>query len=296
MMKQILNEWRTFLSEGRNPGIDDQLGVPKELKDGDGFFGRFDNATGVFQAVKGQKSSKTDKYKIKWQKYVDKQFPNIEKTLNRRIELATQKLTELKAEIEKNPNDKSLLKQQRKIERKKEDAIKTRSDWLGGYSYGAFKAIGKVEAAKLIQFKIQQYLHEAPEKDLEFMFSNLDRILEFAEETRVPHSQAPTGVCFYARTTDWWMFGDAFDKVTKPLLQAAKKKFIKSKGQGYSLPPATEPDPVDLSGNVSDERSKELADQAAFFNDFYEKNPQYLNPTIVKKDEEEEEEDPRNPK
>ena len=295
-MKQILNEWRNFLSEGKNPGIDDQLGVPKELKDGDGFFGRFDKATGVFQAAIGQKSTKTEKYKIKWQKYVDKQFPNIEQTLNKRIEKATLKLAELKAEIEQNPNDKSLLKQQRKIERKKEDAIKTRNDWLGGYSYGALKAIGKVEAAKLIQFKIQQYLHEAPEKDLEFMFSNLDRILEFAEETRRPHSKAPTGVCFYARTTDWWMFGDGFEQITKPLLKGAKKKFIKSKGKGYSLPDATPEPEIDFVGNVSDERSKELEDRASFYNDFYEKNPQYLNPTIVNKDEEEEEEDPRNPK
>lgn len=294
MMKQILNEWRKFLSEGRNPGIDDQLGVHDSMKFGDGFFGRFDNATGVFQALPGQAENVTSKFKLEWQEYITQNYPNVRQELENKIKDTKKKIKKLSKELKSSPKKSAKFRRLKKegrvlVATLREDE-KTLSDWIGGYSYGTFKLIGPAEAEKLIRHKIKQYVHEAPKEDVRFMFANLDRILNFAKETMTDHRYAPTQTGFYGRHTDWWMFGDGID-ITSRVMQQAKLDFIGS--QSEPLPEPTEPEPIDLVGNVSDERSKELSDQAAFFNDFYEKNPQFLNPTTIKPDEDDK---PRNRK
>ena len=260
-MKQILNEWNRFLSEGKNPGIDKQLRVPKDLLTGDGFFGRLDQATGDFQASLEQKTSETTKFKIEWLQHLDSEFPGVEKQMRRKLRKLNDQL-----------NNAESKKEAKQAKKKLKEYYKTYKYWVGGHSYGVFVEIGEEAAATLIDFKIKQYVNEAPQADLEFMFANLESIIAFAEESRVEHNQAPTGVTFYGQPTDWWMFGDGFG-YTKQSLENARETFTATTGEEYLKTAKLGDASPEPESNLSDAGEERLDNMASMFSNFFAENP-----------------------
>ena len=79
-----------------------------------------------------------------------------------------------------------------------------------------------------------------------------------------PHSIAPTGVAFYARPTDWFMFGDGFEKA-KQAFSFAKANY----GDLEGLPSETKPEEPKEASPEEAEHHKKGMDRAAGMADFF---------------------------
>jgi hypothetical protein len=253
-MKKILNEWKRFiLKETNQPGINDELGASES-----GFpqwWGNFDDFTGTLQ---GKPSYK------KWLASISQIEPGVKENLENEI-------SSLQKQIKEQPTSdiRSLKRKLRKVSK----------EWkhrFGGYCYGVNRYYSREEAEKLIKLKISDYVSNAPEPEVEFLFANLDRFNELGDSTMVEHSEASTGVAFYGKPTDWWMFGDGW-AATKEALQNAKEQFLESKGPDYELrdayspnaPSEPTPDQVAIQQR-GEERSQGMADM---FSRFFADNP-----------------------
>ena len=247
MMKKILNEWKRFvLKEGNQPLLNELFGALE--KGFPNFFGNFFQYTDVLQ---GQSIFK------EWEAMLG------DKDTKRELDAISRELQQ------KEKDAPAGSKEQRMLKAQVEQVSKEYTHRFGGNSYGVNKYYpGKVE--QLIRLKIQNYVNLAPKEEVEFLFSNLERFVELAKETKAPHSQAPTDVAFYGRVGDWWMFGDGFGLTVKAL-QDAKKKFIKSQGKKYKLPPAftpTEKPYVDPGEEFKKEQGEKATNIADFFSKY----------------------------
>ena len=258
-MNKILNEWKRFiLKEGNQPLLNELFGALE--KGFPNFFGNFFQYTDVLQ---GQSIFK------EWEAMLG------DKETKQELAAITRELQQKEKDAPVGSREQSMLRAQVK------QASKEYTHRFGGNSYGVSKYYPKKKVEALIRLKIQNYVNLAPNEEVEFLFSNLERFVELAKETRVPHSQAPTEVAFYGTAGDWWMFGDGFG-LTVEALQDAKKKFIKSQGKKYKLPPAFTPKERNLKGG-GEEFDKDQDEKASNISDFFSKYADQLQPTKRKR-------------
>lgn len=141
---------------------------------------------------------------------------------------------------------------------------------IGGHSYYVDKFLGNEAAEALIVIKVDGYVENAPRDQVEFFLSNMERILEYGGENTASHSQMGKPVAFYARPTDWWMFGDGFE-LTKQVFTSVKANYEEL----GSLPGASEPE-AELPQPTSDAANERTSGMADFFSKFYDENPEAL--------------------
>lgn len=253
-MKKILNEWKRFvLKEGNQPLLNELFGALE--KGFPNFFGNFFQYTSVLQ---GQEIFK------EWEGILG------DTSTKQELEAMSRELQQKIADAPDGSREQATLKAQNAT------VAKEYTHRFSGNSYGTNKYYpGKVES--LIRLKIENYVNLAPKEEVEFLFSNLERFVDLAKETKVPHSQAPSDVAFYATAGDWWMFGDGFS-LTAKALQDAKKKFIKSQGKKYKLPPAFTPKERDSKVQPDEEFEKDQQEKAANISDFFSKYADQLQP------------------
>lgn len=152
----------------------------------------------------------------------------------------------------------------------KKEAEKVIKKIYGGWSYYVNKYLGREPAEALIEIKVNGYVENAPKDHVEFFLANMERILKYGGENTASHSQFSGPVAFFARPTDWWMFGDGFEK-TKQVFSAAKVNYEKL----GSLPDASEPE-AELPEPISDAADERTSGMADFFSKFYDDNPEAL--------------------
>lgn len=246
-MKQILNEWKKFvIKEINQPGINDELGASDS-----GFpqwWGHFDDFTGAFQGNPSYDE---------WLASITQVDPNIRKDLENEIS-NLQKQIAKKQETDDIPS----------LKRKLRDASKEWKHRFAGYCYGVNRYYSREEAERLIKLKISDYVSNAPEAEVEFLFANLEKFNELGDSTMVEHSQAPSGVAFYGKPTDWWMFGDGW-MTTKDALNESKKQFLASKGPDYELPDAYNPNTPNEPTPEESEHHQGGMDRAAGMADMF---------------------------
>lgn len=250
-MKQILNEWKKFvIKETNQPGINDELGATDS-----GFpswWDHFDSFTGAFQGNPSYNQ---------WLSSIDALEPGVKQNLENQI-----------SKLQKQINKKDPTDDIPKLKREKREVIKEWKHRFGGYSYGVNRYYNREEAERLIELKISDYVKNAPEPEVEFLFANLERFIELGSSSVVPHNKAPSGVAFYGKPTDWWMFGDGFQHTNQTLMNA-KKNFLDSKGPDYELPDSYNPNtPNPPTPEQSDAHNKGMdrtSDMADFFSRFY---------------------------
>tara|TARA_R110002153_G_scaffold87310_2_gene216006 strand:- start:1607 stop:2308 length:702 start_codon:yes stop_codon:yes gene_type:complete len=140
----------------------------------------------------------------------------------------------------------------------------------GGESYYVDRFLEDDDVEKLIGIKVKGYIENAPKDQVEFFLSNMERILEYGGENEKPHSKFNGSVAFFARPTDWWMFGNGFEK-TKQAFTFAKANYEDlSNLPGASEPEAELPEPI---SNAADERT---SGTAANVSKFFSDNPEAL--------------------
>lgn len=255
MMKQILNEWKKFvINEVNQPGINDELGASES-----GFprwWGNFDDFTGAFQGNPSYGN---------WLASIAQVEPGVKESLENEISNLQKQISK------KQPTDDIPS-----LKRKLREASKEWKHRFGGYCYGVNRYYSREEAERLLKLKISDYVSNAPEAEVEFLFANLDRFNELGDRTTVEHNEAPTGVAFYGKPTDWWMFGDGW-MMTKESLQIAKEQFLKSKGPDYELPdaynPATPNEPTPEQAAAQQRGEERSAGMADMFSRFFADNP-----------------------
>ena len=194
------------------------------------WFGTFDNYLGLIQ---GQV------YNSKWQSYLKQNFPKLKSDI-----------------MSKAPSQKEAQRAIKKI--------------IGGHSYYVDKFLGQEAAEALITIKVDGYVENAPKDQVEFFLANMERILEYGGQNTAPHSHFEGPVAFYARPTDWWMFGDGFE-LTKQVFTSVKANY---EDLG-SLPGASEPE-AELPEPTSDAANERTSGMADFFSRFYDQNPEAL--------------------
>lgn len=161
------------------------------------WFGTFDDYLGVIQGMP---------YYDQWTSHLQSRYPSLQEHL-----------------LEKAKTEKQAQTAYKKI--------------FGGHSYYVHKMLEPEDLDKLYEIKAKGYIENAPKDQVEFFLANMERILEYAGETKRPHNIAPTGVGFYGRPTDWYMFGDGLEKA-RQAFSYAKANY----GDLESLPSETEPE------------------------------------------------------
>lgn len=239
-----------ILKEINQPGINDELGATAS-----GFpswWGNFDSFTGAFQGNPSYNQ---------WLSSVDALEPGMKQELENEISQLQQQISK------RQPTDDIPA-----MKRMKQETSREWKHRFGGYCYGVNRYYGREEAERLAELKISDYINNAPEPEVEFLFANLDRFFKVGEGSVVAHKHAPTGVAFYGKPTDWWMFGDGFDH-TKKVLSDAKVNFLNSKGEDYEPPAPYDPTAVSAptpEQSAAHERGMNRAsDMADFFSRFY---------------------------
>ena len=158
------------------------------------------------------------------------------------------------------------------LKRRVQEASREWKHRFGGYCYGVNRYYGREEAERLAEIKISDYINNAPEAEVEFLFANLDGFFKVGDDSVVAHSQAPSGVAFYGKPTDWWMFGDGYGH-TKQVLSDAKASFLSSKGPEYKLPepydPSSPEPPTPEESDAHQRGVDRAASMADFFSRFY---------------------------
>jgi len=207
--------------------------IDKELgADFDGhWFGTFDEWLGVIQHHPTENK--------KWQVYLKQNFPKLQLHVKSKVS-----------------SDKKATMMTKKI--------------IGGHSYYVDKLLGPEAAEALIVIKVDGYVENAPKDHVEFFLANMERILEYGGENTAEHSQFSGDVAFFARPTDWWMFGDGFEK-TKQVFTTVKANYEEL----GSLPGASEPE-AELPEPISDAADERTSGMADFFSKFYDDNPEAL--------------------
>jgi len=160
------------------------------------WFGTFDDHLGVIQGMP---------YYNQWTSHLESKYPSLQDDLLKRAK-----------------NDKQAETAFKKI--------------FGGHSYYVHQMLDDEDLDKLYQIKTEGYVQHAPKDQVEFFLANMERILEYAGATMRPHNIAPAGVGFYGRPTDWFMFGDGFEKA-KQAFTSVKANY----GDLEGLPSPTEP-------------------------------------------------------
>ena len=239
-----------ILKEINQPGINDELGATAS-----GFpswWGNFDTYTGAFQGNPSYNQ---------WLSSVDALEPGTKQELEREI-------SELQQQISKKQPTDDIPALKRRVQ-------ETSREWkhrFGGYCYGVNRYYGREEAERLAEIKISDYVSNAPEAEVEFLFANLDGFFKVGDDSVVAHSQAPSGVAFYGKPTDWWMFGDGYGH-TKQVLSDAKASFLSSKGPEYKLPepydPSSPEPPTPEESDAHQRGVDRAASMADFFSRFY---------------------------
>lgn len=178
-MKKILNEWNKFLLNENQPFIDQQLGAPK------GWFGKWDSRMGLLQTRE-------------WMQYIRSTYPDLKE--------------QLEQEYTGKPSSKDKFVQT------------VISSIESGYSYYVLNYLGQKEFYNLLEKKLDEYFNSPsiPQDHKDFLKDNVDKIFDFGLKTMVPHEtkvwhkdmQKPYSgkVAFFARSTDWYMFGEGFER------------------------------------------------------------------------------------
>ena len=192
------------------------------------WFGTFDDHLGVIQGKD---------YDDLWKEHLESKYPSLQKDL-----------------LKKARTKKEAARAYRKI--------------FGGHSYYVDRMLDDEDLHKLYEIKVQGYIDHAPRDQAQFFLANMERILEYAGDTMRPHNIAPTPVGFYGRPTDWFMFGDGFEKA-KQAFTSAKANY----GDLEGLPSPTEPEepePATPEQTAAHQRGEKRAqDMADFFSRFY---------------------------
>lgn len=196
------------------------------------WFGTFDDYLGVIQGMPSYKD---------WTSYLQSKYPSLEQDL-----------------LEKAKNEKQGRTAYKKI--------------FGGHSYYVDRMLDPEDLDKLYEIKVKGYIENAPKDQVEFFLANMERILEYAGDTMRPHNIAPTGVGFYGRPTDWFMFGDGFEKA-KQAFSYAKANYGDLEGLPSETTPA-EPEEATPEQAAAHERGMDRASgMADMFSRFFADNP-----------------------
>jgi hypothetical protein len=192
------------------------------------WFGTFDDYLGIIQGMPGDNQ---------WKEHLESKYPSLQDHL-----------------LKKAKTEKEASQAYKKI--------------FGGHSYYVDRMLDDEDLHKLYEIKVQGYIEHAPRDQVEFFLANMERILEYAGDTMRPHNIAPTPVGFYGRPTDWFMFGDGFEKA-KQAFTSAKANY----GDLEGLPSPTEPEepepPTPEQTAAHQRGDKRAQDMADFFSRFY---------------------------
>ena len=192
------------------------------------WFGTFDDYLGVIQGMPGD---------TEWKEWIESRYPSLQADL-----------------LKKAKTEKQAQTAYRKI--------------FGGFSHYVDKMLDDEDVDKLYDIKVKSYIENAPKDQVEFFLANMERILEYAGQSMAEHNIAPTLVGFHGRPTDWFMFGDGFEKA-KQAFTSAKANY----GDLEGLPSETEPvepeEPTPEQTASHERGEKRASDMADFFSRFY---------------------------
>ena len=196
------------------------------------WFGTFDDYLGVIQGMPFYKE---------WTSYLQSKYPSLEQEL-----------------LEKAKNERQGRTAYKKI--------------YGGHSYYVDRMLDPEDLDKLYEIKVKGYIDHAPKDQVEFFLANMERVLEYAGDTMKPHNIAPSPVGFYGRPTDWFMFGDGFEKA-KQAFSYAKANYGDLEGLPSETEPA-EPEEATPEQTAAHERGVDRASgMADMFSRFFADNP-----------------------
>lgn len=182
-MKKILKEWRKFtLNETNQPFIDQQLGMPDSR-----WFEKWDRYMGHFDSNAERNA---------WVDYVDANYGA--------------SLDELEEYYDP------------------EEVQEIKSSVYSGFSYYTIEYLGVVAYKELITQKLNNYFSSdlVPQDHKDFFRDNYERIMDWGQEHTKPNrayaykkgegKKVYDGdLAFFGSTTDWYAFGDGFNKTLK---------------------------------------------------------------------------------
>jgi hypothetical protein len=196
------------------------------------WFGTFDDYLGVIQGMP---------FYGEWTSYLQSKYPSLQQDL-----------------MQKAKTDKEAQIAYKKI--------------FGGHSYYVDRMLTDEDLDKLYEIKVKGYIENAPKDQVEFFLANMERILEYGDTSRAPHNIAPTTVAFYGRPTDWFMFGDGYEKA-KQAFSYAKANY----GDLEGLPSETQPEePTEATPEEAEafqSGNERAAGMADMFSRFFADNP-----------------------
>ena len=222
-MKKILKEWKNFtLTETNQPLVDQQLGAPE------GWFGRWDDHLGLFQTKE-------------WMGYIKAKYPKLKESLSEYYD------EEEVFEIFKSIN--------------------------GGLSFYTIEYLGAKAFKDLMNMKLDSYFNSTvvPDEQKNFFRDNFERIMEWGKENASPNRSSAYSkdgvkriydgtVAFMATPTDWFAFGDGFNRTYKIMEDYISKM---ERGEPTPAPEFEEPKPP------SDAMQDRLAQMKAAMEKFY---------------------------